>query len=214
MKKSLLFLSIALYSSLQTLAQGQSPVSLSVEGALGPIGSRSTGHSLGLTAAYHLGRFSIGTGLTYFTAGREQENRVLFPFNTYPHADYEEYVFRHLMLPLTLSYHAPMGRKVEFIPSAGLGISYNTGAKYRTQSSDSSFYKRDFSSTEFDRYFRKVSVWGLAAVRFSYKLSEPLALLAGVEARGMLTGIYKPEAGLPQEHTMTLFFSLGARYRF
>lgn len=214
MKKSLLILSIALYSTLQAGAQEQGPVSVSVEGALGPIGTRSTGHSFGFTAAYHINRFSIGTGLTYFTSGLEKENRVLFPVNTYPPSDYEEYVFRHLLMPLTLSYHAPMGRKVEFIPSIGLGISYNTSAKFRTQSSDSNFYKRDFSSAEFDQYFRKVSVWGHAAVRFSYKLNEALALLAGAEARGMLTGLYKPEANLPQERTLTLYFSLGARYRF
>lgn len=214
MKKSLLILSIALYGSLQTIAQEQGPVSVSVEGALGPIGTRSTGNSLGFTVAYHSNRFSIGTGLTYFNSGREQENRVTFPLNTYPPVDYEEYVFRHLLVPLTLSYHAPMGRKVEFIPSIGFGISYNTSAKYRTQSSDSNFYKRDFNSAEFDRYFRKVSVWGHAAVRFSYKLSEAFALLAGVEARGMLTGLYKPEAHLPQEHPLALYFSLGARYRF
>jgi hypothetical protein len=209
---SLLFL-ISIFLVNRAAAQEQGPVSVSVIGYLGVNGTRSTGHSLQLKLAYHINRFSIGTGISYFNSGFEKQGPSLTTF--YPNILYEDYTFRHLLLPLTLSYHAPMGSRVEFIPSVGVGVSYNMNGKYHTQSSDSSFYNRDFSSVEFDQYFNKVSLWGNAAIHFSYKVSEPLSLLAGIEFQGMFTGMYKSSVVIPRnEHCATLYFGMGARYRF
>jgi hypothetical protein len=213
MKKiSLLFL-ISLFLVNRAAAQEQAPVSVSVMGYLGVNGARSTGHSLQLKLAYHINRFSIGTGIAYFNSGFEKQDEFFTTF--YPNISYEEYTFRHLLLPLNLSYHIPMGGRVAFIPSVGVGVSYNMSGKYYTQSSDSSSYNRDFSDREFDQYFRKVSLWGNAAIHFSYKVSEPLSLLAGIEFQGMFTGIYKSSVVIPRnEHCATLYFGMGARYRF
>jgi hypothetical protein len=210
MRKLLLMFAVTLCRTTPIAAQEQGPLSLSAAGYLGTNSAESTGHSLQLKAAYHVGKFSISLGVSHFSSGVSIRNS---PVDTYPYT-YDELTLTHLMLPLALNYHAPMGNKFEFIPSIGLGISYNTGAKYMTSSSDSSFYQKKFSNEEFNEIFRKVSIWSSGAVHFSYRLSEHLALLAGSEFQIMLSNKFKPNAGIGNEHPLTLFFGLGARYRF
>ncbi len=214
MKKRFLILSVTLWGTLQANAQEHGPLSVSAAGYVGANGTRSPGSSFQLKADYHINRFSIGSGITYFSAGIEREGSVFLPpnnsFNTY----LEAYTFRHLMLPLTFSYHAPMGKTFEFIPSVGLGASYTAKVRYSTQSSDSSFFNRDFSDWEFERNFRKVNLWGIAALNFACNVNEQLALLAAIEGQGMITNAYKPGAEAYRGRQASLYFGLGLRYWF
>ena len=214
MRKSLFILSLISCNATHIIAQERGPISVSATGYVGANGTRSVGSSFQLKVDYHINRFSVGSGITYFSAGIEREGAIFHPVNQSINTYREEYSFRHLMLPLTLSYHAPMGKTFEFIPSVGLGASYTAKARYSTQSSDSSYFKRDFTDGEFDRNFRKVNLWGIAALNFACNVNEQLALLAAIEGQGMLTTAFKPEADVYRGRQASLYFGLGLRYWF
>jgi hypothetical protein len=213
MKKLFFILSVTAYS-VQAGAQERGPLSVSATGYIGANGTRSMGSSIQLKLDYHINRFSIGSGITYFSAGIEREGIILHPVTQLNNTYREEYSFRHLMLPLMVSYHAPMGKTFEFIPSAGLGASYTAKALYGTQSSDSSYFRRNFTNEEFDRNFRKVNIWGIAALNFACNVNEQLALLAAIEGQGMITNAFKPEADVYRGRQASLYFGLGLRYWF
>lgn len=195
MKKLLWFTAITFCTITNAVAQEQSLLSVSAGGYLGGGTTHTIGHSLQLKVAYHINRFSIGTGINYFNSGYARKGVDFSPphTNTYENELREEYIFRNLMLPVMLSYHAPMGSIFEFIPSVGIGASYTTKAQFSAQSSDSSFFKHDITSREFESNFRKVNLWGIAALHLACNLNEQLALLPAPNSRVCLPICTNPQ---------------------
>jgi hypothetical protein len=142
---------------------------------------------------YKINRFSLGTGISYFTSvDGTEHNATPFP-NAYNYD--QRYIFRHVIVPLNIGYHIPVGSRFHIIPMAIIGISYNTSVKYMTwEDYYANLYERKLSRQEFDQHYRRISLWAGLALRFSYHITDRLSILASFQGRGTITPINKNDS--------------------
>jgi hypothetical protein len=159
---------------------------------------------------YKINRFSLGTGIAYFASSDGTEhNATPFP-NTYNYD--QRYIFRHFIVPVNFGYHIPMGNRFFVIPMVSLGLSYNTSVKYMTwQDHYFDLYERKLSQQEFDQHYRRISFWAGLALRFSYRITDRLSLLAALHGRGTITPINKDEHY--QQRSSSISAGAGLQYR-
>lgn len=167
--------------------------------------------SLQLRAGYRMGRFSLVTGLQYFTSGFDQYINI--PVGSEPQILTNSFTFRNVMLPVSLQLHMPMGQWFELLPEAGLGISYTGHALYEIASPvpDRKVLSRD----EFKAAFRRYNVWGTLGLHLACNFNEQMAILAGVDLMATINGIDKEK---PTQRAATRLLAgnvnLGFRYKF
>jgi hypothetical protein len=93
-----------------------------------------------------------------------------------------------------------------------LGLSYNTSVKYMTwQDHYLDLYERKLSQQEFDEYYRRISLWAGLALRFSYRITDRLSLLAALHGRGTITPINKGE--YYQQRSSSIGIGAGFQYK-
>jgi len=186
MKLRFLFLLATICCAMPAMAQNeQNAWSVLAAGAFGRFGNE-----VQVGAEFPIGRFSLGAGLSYLGSVHLKDTIDL----PYPNSNkyFKELGFRHLMLPVTLAYRMPMGRRFAFIPMLSAGVSYNIRARYSSWTDQyQNYFERNISGNEYDGYFRRISLWAGAAVRVSYKLSERVSIFAGVHGRYMLLPVSK-----------------------
>lgn len=180
--------------------------SINAMGYWGPFSNIET--QVGLD--YKINRFSLGTGISYFTStdGTEHNATPLPNAYNYDH----RYIFRHFLVPVNFGYHMPLGNRFFVIPMINLGLSYNTSVKYMTwEDHYLNLYERKLSQPEFNQHFRRVSLWAGLALRFSYSITDKLSLLAAIHGRGTITPINKDEPY--QQRSSSISAGAGLQYR-
>jgi hypothetical protein len=140
-----------------------------------------------LNACYRLGRFSVVTGIQYFTSGFDQYINI--PVGSEPQVLAYSFTFRNILLPVSLQLHMPMGQWFELLPSAGLGISYTGHALYEIAIPVPD--RKVLSSNDFKAIFRRYNAWGVLSLQLACNFYERMARLGGFEMLGNVIGIEK-----------------------
>lgn len=204
MKKLLFLISFLICSYGPAFAQNGPAVNAMC--TIGPFGNE---FQLGYD--YKWNRFSIGIGVAYLTSSFRQDSLAIPYPNAYNYN--QEYQFRHVIVPINFGYYIPMGSRFFMIPMVSLGVSYNTSAKYLSWTDYyENLYERRLTSDEFIRHYHRSSLWAGLALRFSYRATNRINILAALHGKGTVTTINKIKGEDLRSSSGGL--SLGLQYQF
>lgn len=175
---------------------------------------RGSGNEVHLGIDYRVNGFSLGIGLAYMSSQVQFDPDPVFNF---PMSAYKKrYIFRHLMLPVELAWHLPVGSRFSLIPAVNTGIGYNTSMKYMTwQDHYLNLYERKISQEEFDQSYKRISLWAGFSARLAYRVTERISILAALQGRFMITPVNKKTiTGSGQQYGNSIGAGAGVQYYF
>lgn len=186
---------------------------------MGDVGQSPIFHySARLTAGYQTGKWRLQTGIQYLTSGYEL-NGLLFGTDFYPNAPTAtgtgkyRITYKHIGVPVELAYAIPLGPRFHLVPTLGLLTTYNLGADTWLQEKEGAKATRGTLPADFFKsQYNRISLWGTAAFRLEYKLSNRVSLFGGPYANYMVSNFSKqsPDFASISQRNYTIGFELGA----
>lgn len=219
-KTSFLLLFLLLFLTDNIVAQSSWSLEASAgTGASGTITSGKSGNNIGISGAqfslllqYQVGKFMIGSGISYLKAGYENSNNDYLNNHT-PIIFGEQLRTKHIVVPIRIGYELQMGQRFSLMPTIGAACSYNINARFRMDGIGT--YEQQYSGASFEQLFNRYSLWAHAGLQLSCNTNENLYLLAGLQAQGMITGFQKEvPANDNNLRLMNINMNLGLGYRF
>lgn len=163
----------------------------------------------GVNIGYSTGRWRFEVGLTYVESGyRIKDVQFDYYYYTYHwggsglHKDATgtfNYRFRHILLPVNVGYTLNRDKQLQIVPVLGLGISYNTGAKYWYITPQEKLPK---VNDNYSQYYRTISPWISAHILLDYKVSSRLSINLDPQFNLMLLSLEKT-GNLNEQHYTT-----------
>lgn len=171
----------------------------------------ASGLKSGINIGYQRNRWQFSTGIHYLETGYQQD--IFYNNNFNPDTPlYQQFKFRHILVPLEVGYELLPGRRFGLIPSAGLAFSHNTAMRYLSNNGN---YERTVKNTEFSMNYNAFSFFAHVGFHVRYKINDQFSLLAGYQSFFMLSNLNKLHSSAePDIYTYTVQGGAGLCYRF
>lgn len=167
-------------------------------------------YSVAIGVALHAARVQISTGISFFTTGYSStgEFTLTDPYGLPLGTTYGTYRFRflHIGVPVTAGLVAPVTKHFEIVYSLGLMPAYNITVRKSFSSGLVTYKLQTVPKEDFDRYYSRFTLFGLAQVSFQYRLQRGLKIFAGPVFRPMITS----SSAQLREREFALTFDVGA----
>jgi hypothetical protein len=175
-------------------------------------------YSGSLNLGYKLNHWRLEAGIQYSTSGFKYDYLVfgnIFP-DTTPNGS-AEIRYRHLSIPVKVGYEIKLGNKFTLIPFAGIMTSYNLGATSVTDIPGEGKKTNSWTKEEFDYDNHRITIWGTAALRAEYKLSNRVSVFAGPSVQYMISNLLKSPYSNPiynaSQRNYTINLDLGVKIK-
>jgi hypothetical protein len=171
-----------------------------------------------LNVGYKLNHWRFEAGIQYSISGYKMDDLVFgnnFP-DTTPQGS-SEVQYQHLSIPLKVGYEIRLGNKFNLIPLAGIVTSYNLGATSINNLFGEGKKTYPWTKERFDYDNHRISIWGTAALRAEYKLSNRISIFAGPSVQYMISNLLKSPYSNPvynaSQRNYTVNFDLGVNIK-
>jgi hypothetical protein len=149
-------------------------------------------YSGSLNVGYKLNHWRLEAGIQYSISGFNY-GKLVFG-NNFPDTTSQgsaETRYQHLSIPIKVGYEIRLGSKFKLIPFAGVITSYNLGATTITNINGEGKNTYSWTKERFDYNNHRITIWGTAALRAEYKLSNRISLFAGPSVQYMISNLLK-----------------------
>lgn len=171
-------------------------------------------YSGNLNIGYKLNHWRLEAGIQYSTSGFKYDNLVFG--NNFPDTTSQGSVtiqYRHLAVPIKVGYEIRLGNKFNLVPFAGIITSYNLGATSVTDIRGEAKRTDSWTKEQFDYDHHRITIWGTAALRAEYKVSNRISVFAGPSVQYMISNLLKSPYSNPAydaaQRNYTINFDLG-----
>jgi hypothetical protein len=173
-------------------------------------------YSGNLNIGYKLNHWRLEAGIQYSTSGFKYDNLVFG--NNFPDTTPQGSVtirYQHLAVPIKVGYEIRLGNKFNLVPFAGIITSYNLGATSINDIRGEAKKTYTWTKEQFDYDNHRITVWGTAALRAEYKLSNRISVFAGPSVQYMISNLLKSPYSNPvynaSQRNYTINFDLGVK---
>lgn len=169
---------------------------------------------------YQFKNWRFQTGLQYGTSGYKLKGS-LFSADFDPITPYQqgasEYqlTYNHIGIPVQVGYVILPERKLSIVPQIGIFTSYNLGA-HSSMVSQGEQKEHTWSKESFEGQYKRVSIWGTAAIQLEYKLSKRISLIGGPSVQYMINNFnYSPNPSFfkSEQRNYAINFDLGVNIK-
>jgi hypothetical protein len=173
-----------------------------------------SGYSGSLNVGYKLSHWRFEAGIQYSTSGYKIDD-LLFGYSFPDTIGYGSSTtqYQHLAIPVKVGYEIRLGNNFKLIPFAGIITSYNLGATTNNDIPGEGKNSYTWTKERFDYNNHRISIWGTAALRAEYKLSNRISVFAGPSVQYMISNLLKSPYSNPvynaSQRNYNINFDLG-----
>jgi hypothetical protein len=167
----------------------------------------------GVLAGYCHGKWVFTTGLQYLRTGSKVPLTITDPIGNPSGTAYIHYRYSHVVLPLEVGRVFAIGKKLTITPSAGVGLSYNTGAEIKDKIGNRVV---DIPVEGLNSYKNGTGCYAIAQAGLAWPVSPQLAITCAPVYNYMLTRMIfqQMSANAVWDHDYSLMLNIGVKWQF